>query len=237
MLQEPLGAELACPECGKTFATGQQFLGHRTGKHGRRSPARRYADGSICRWRGLDFHTRPRLIRHLAFNSRYCLAALEGVVQPPLSEEVATEQDAADRVQRAAFKAQGRYKFWAERPPRPVPGARLRPDPELAEGTTPGAPEKESAPADEAVLEGERHRDGEPPGPGRPAHLLADHPGDGAGGAAQGAPTADLAGVPAAEWVLAHDLASLPTGPEAPIRRRWIIVAHLFSGPRRKPDV
>ena len=35
----------------------------------------------------------------------------------------------------------------------------------------------------------------------------------------------------------ARPYGSLPTGPERPIPRRWCVVAHLFSGPRRSQDV
>ena len=75
----------------------------------------------------MDFHVRPRLIRHLAYAAKRCLVGLEAAVSP-LTDEAVKELDNADRAGRAARRAQGRAAHWAERPPQLVPGARLRPD-------------------------------------------------------------------------------------------------------------
>ena len=185
------------------------------GKHGKRSGARAYADGTACRMCLLDFHTRPRLIQHLAYNSKKCLEGLRRTTAP-LEEAAVSEMDAADAQQRADLRAQGRYRYWAGRPPKRVLETDLSPPRPAPEAGDWGAAERPgSAPPPEAPLGG----------------------GDEEGARESAGEDWGCEGVPAASGVLARPLGSVPVGPEAPLRRRWAVTVHLTSGPRRRSDV
>ena len=212
------GAQHECPECGKAFADPLRLRRHRSGKHLVTNPARRWADGSVCRWCNKDFGVRPRLVRHLAYAARGCLEGLRSTVEP-LSVEEADALDAADRPAMAGHVRRGRDRLWAEAPVRRLPGAALR----------------------EAALAGVEAAAAPPPAPGGQAPDLgaaAPAP-EGFGDEAPEAPEAEPALAPAgtAARICGLQPGSLSFGPGRAPSRRWTVVAHLFSGPRRRQDV
>mmetsp|Transcript_132726 Transcript_132726/g.264871 ORF Transcript_132726/g.264871 Transcript_132726/m.264871 type:complete len:539 (+) Transcript_132726:2-1618(+) len=59
--------EMVCPECDQAFLDNWRLQSHRWKKHGVKSELRKYiGDHSDCPVCGVDFITRPRLIRHLS---------------------------------------------------------------------------------------------------------------------------------------------------------------------------
>ncbi len=75
----------SCPECGDCFASKQAAGLHRRRSHQFVIPIRQMVWGNKCPECGVEFHTRARLIQHLAYDAKLCRASFlksEPVVLP-----------------------------------------------------------------------------------------------------------------------------------------------------------
>ena len=105
-----------CYECGDSFHTSQQLMTHFFSEHGRKNSVRCWAAGVSCRSCLKLFHSRPRLIKHLAYNSSRCLETLKTNVPPMSSAEVA-ELDAQDLQASIPLRKSGRRETSASMAP------------------------------------------------------------------------------------------------------------------------
>ena len=112
--------QMACEQCGKTFATNRALRAHQFQKHSRRSWARSYCDATgDCPACGGEFWTRPRAIVHLRRASPACgLKVQEGHV-PRIPDEEVERLDALDAAAMRTAKREGRNPLEG-RPARPA---------------------------------------------------------------------------------------------------------------------
>ena len=87
--------------------------------HKKRNVARWFAPGKICRCCNSIFGSRPRLLKHLAYNSPNCLVFVQNNFAPISDDEVAL-LDKADLVHVKSNKAAGLPMTFA-----PVPVMKL----------------------------------------------------------------------------------------------------------------
>ena len=71
-----------CYECGCALATVGAWRAHRAKVHGARHPARALASGTACNGCCMEFHSRPRLLRHLMYSVSACLDAYASFFVP-----------------------------------------------------------------------------------------------------------------------------------------------------------
>ena len=84
-----------CPQCGAGFRGEAHLATHRQRAHGQLVAARRYVTGTTCRACKKNFHTRPRVIKHLQYQSSRCLPWLI-LNSDPISADFARDLDARD---------------------------------------------------------------------------------------------------------------------------------------------
>eukprot|EP00438_Fugacium_kawagutii_P008683 Skav210826 [mRNA] locus=scaffold1597:393139:398030:- [translate_table: standard] len=100
-----------CGLCGVRFATSRGLAIHAHKKHGYRDKVRYYALGAQCLACNLEFHTRPRLCRHLQVQAG-CLATYQACFAPA-SEEMVDDLDGQDRELHRVLRQQGWTEFHA----------------------------------------------------------------------------------------------------------------------------
>lgn len=66
-------AKYSCPTCGAGFKREAHLATHRQRAHGQLVAARRFVAGTKCPVCRKNFHTRPRVIKHLQYQSTRCL--------------------------------------------------------------------------------------------------------------------------------------------------------------------
>ena len=84
-----------CPQCGAGFRGEAHLATHRQRAHGQLVAARRYVTGTTCQACKKNFHTRPRVIKHLQYQSSRCLPWLI-LNRDPISVDFARDLDARD---------------------------------------------------------------------------------------------------------------------------------------------
>ena len=110
-----LGQAFPCEACGQNFSTKQQLATHIYRQHGVKHPARYLVDGTSCPICLLEFHTRTRLIAHIANKSTVCFSNLKCRMQP-LSEAVIAQMDDEAKVCEKANKRSGWRRGRAHEP-------------------------------------------------------------------------------------------------------------------------
>eukprot|EP00438_Fugacium_kawagutii_P034473 Skav215971 [mRNA] locus=scaffold3174:31633:36537:- [translate_table: standard] len=100
-----------CGLCGARFATSRGLAIHAHKKHGYRDKVRYYALGTQCLACNLQFHTRPRLCRHLQVQER-CMATYQACFAPA-PEELVDDLDRQDRELHRVLRQQGWTEFHA----------------------------------------------------------------------------------------------------------------------------
>jgi hypothetical protein len=105
-----------CEECGLAFASVQALGLHRRRVHNYMHPIRRMVWGSLCPVCGIQFHTRPRLIQHLAYDSTSCKAVFLDGEPLELSVDFIRTLDAADAVKARTNRRAGLPERFAEVP-------------------------------------------------------------------------------------------------------------------------
>ena len=64
--------EFTCQVCHTAFTTAAAVAVHQQKVHGQRMAVRRFVKDGVCRCCGKNFHTRPRLMRHLQWSTDAC---------------------------------------------------------------------------------------------------------------------------------------------------------------------
>ena len=103
---EDLPNPFSCNWCGKAFNKLSDLKSHCALRHGYRNCARRFAVGTTCRCCLKQFHTRPKLIKHLTSGRPQCLQNLVASRHPLLLDEVA-QLDSEDLKNTKAAKRAG----------------------------------------------------------------------------------------------------------------------------------
>ena len=107
MPQQPRGVGVAssCAVCGKEFSTHQKCAVHAHREHGHTRLIRRRIQSTTCPCCLQDFHTRERVLNHLAEKSERCRAMVLAT-QPELAPEVVQALDQTEAIRlRAARRA------------------------------------------------------------------------------------------------------------------------------------
>ena len=101
-----------CVECGVDCGSRQQLAVHTSRKHGLNTSIRAWVRGTCCEVCLVEFHTRDRLVAHLAYRSEICrLNVLR--VQQPLSDDELKALDVAARGDVRVLVASGRRRCHA----------------------------------------------------------------------------------------------------------------------------
>ena len=92
----------ACDVCGQRFHTLQQVAAHQFDKHRIRNDARRYARTTHCEVCLMEYHSRTRLVRHLAYTATGCYDQMVQRMHPLNDEQVElAEKEEAGRLRKA----------------------------------------------------------------------------------------------------------------------------------------
>ena len=97
----------ACDSCSVVFASPQALGLHKRRVHGFMNPIRRMIWGSCCPICALEFHSRPRLIQHISYDSPSCRSDFLESEPLELSVEVTRTLDARDAVTSRANRRAG----------------------------------------------------------------------------------------------------------------------------------
>ena len=122
-----------CYECGCALATVGAWRTHRAKVRGARHPARALAFGSVCSACCMEFHTRPRLLRHLMYSVPSCLAAYASFFTP-CDDATVDAAELADRVESRALRNAGEHDRVARMPAVRVHGCSLPPSVHVPDG-------------------------------------------------------------------------------------------------------
>ena len=127
-----------CPDCGARFKGEAHLATHRQRVHGTLVAARRFVTTTKCPACKKNFHTRPRVIKHLQYHSLRCLPwlLLHG---DPISTDLARSLDEADAVKIGEERRSG-IKSVASRMPVDVEEAIIPTTVDLMACTEPIAP-------------------------------------------------------------------------------------------------
>jgi hypothetical protein len=113
-----------CYECGHVSDSKKAWAQHRKCVHKFVLHSRFYAPDSICRCCLRDFHTMPRIIRHLEETSPQCLAVLEYNLDIIDNESIRLAE--VRRIKESQYaRARGYHPYKAFVPPVSVPGLQL----------------------------------------------------------------------------------------------------------------
>ena len=85
-----------CTICSKVFRSSNALAAHSARSHNVKNPARKLAFGTQCPSCLKEFHTRYRLIVHLAYRSPAC-HAIASIVLDPMADDEAERLDTQDR--------------------------------------------------------------------------------------------------------------------------------------------
>ena len=88
----PQQAEYKCEICSSTFTAAKDLACHKAGKHLIKQPLRKHISGTSCLYCGKDYHTRYRIVSHVAYNSPMCKNYYVKCV-PPICGNVALALD------------------------------------------------------------------------------------------------------------------------------------------------
>ncbi len=105
---------LICSFCHKEFDSPQKLALHEI-QHGKKHVARSYAIGTQCQSCCWEFHSRPRLIRHLAYARTGCLANYKQWCHP-LNDDDSKALDAEDAAANKKLKRVGETVLLAKLP-------------------------------------------------------------------------------------------------------------------------
>ena len=103
-----------CSKCGQVEQSAQALSVHAARAHGMKIDVRRYARTSRCEACLCDFHSRYRLITHLAYRASACVDVLRATVEP-LSVEESEDLDFLDRGGHRELLAASRRITFAEK--------------------------------------------------------------------------------------------------------------------------
>ena len=95
-----------CEECDRGFDTQAALAVHQQRVHGQRMALRRFVTDGICRCCKKQFHTRPRLLRHLHWGQTKCWIYHCRSFEP-MQEEQVQDMDNKDRSSGHAFHQHG----------------------------------------------------------------------------------------------------------------------------------
>jgi len=102
----PLANHWLCDQCEKACATKQALSVHRWRKHGMKRYERLLVSTTFCEICLLEFHSRQRLLNHVAEKSDICRQCYH-LLGPKLTLEQANEMDAYEAAHSQANKAKG----------------------------------------------------------------------------------------------------------------------------------
>ena len=105
-----------CLDCPLGFASVQALGQHRRRAHGFMNPIRRSIWGSKCPVCEVQFHTRPRLLQHLSYDSASCKAIFLDGEPVVLPLELVLQLDAADAAKSRANRRAGLPERFADCP-------------------------------------------------------------------------------------------------------------------------
>ena len=108
---------LPCPSCGKLCRGAKGLAAHQRRAHGLRMQARYYVLGTKCPCCGVDFHTRPRALHHLQYDSKHCRAKMHEGSLPRFPDKQVHETDRQDAAAVRGAVARGETRTRALFPP------------------------------------------------------------------------------------------------------------------------
>ena len=100
--------EWLCTMCEKLFATAAGLQGHRARVHGLARPGTRVAADTVCPHCGMDHRSHARLVKHLNYGAKKCVAAAAACSQEPPSDLMERVRARATAEAKAA-KKEGRH--------------------------------------------------------------------------------------------------------------------------------
>ena len=113
--ERELGHQWSCSECDRGFHCKRGPASHQFKIHGKRSAWRKYLHDTFCPACLVQFHTRERLLQHVAHNRPACGELILRTIDP-MSEEQAEYLDSQALILTRSRRKSGRYTEFAEVP-------------------------------------------------------------------------------------------------------------------------
>ena len=91
---EPAPSEFVCHLCQSSFDTYQALCSHKWVHHSHKNPIRRKLSGTVCLSCRKDFHTRTKLLNHVAYRVQSCKTYYESLpdIDTQIFEQLETKE-------------------------------------------------------------------------------------------------------------------------------------------------